>query len=152
RFHRAVAGDRAARRLALDRRAEPLHADPSGRGGAQDRRRQRGGARVRRLSQDAGGDRRHRQVRLRHRVGSPAAAMLAFDELWSPIRLTLTLASVTPVLLLIAGTPISWWLARSKARWKEAVAAVVALPLVLPPTVLGFYLLVALGPNGPGGW
>ena len=78
--------------------------------------------------------------------------MLAWDELWSPIRLTLALASITTVLLLIVGTPIAWWLARSRARWKEAVAAVVALPLVLPPTVLGFYLLVALGPNGPGGW
>ncbi len=49
------------------------------------------------------------------------------------------------------GTPIAWWLARSRARWKEAVAAVVAVPLVLPPTVLGFYLLLFLGPNGPGG-
>jgi molybdate transport system permease protein len=78
--------------------------------------------------------------------------MLAFDELWSPIRLTLALATITTVLLLIVGTPIAWWLARSRARWKEAVAAIVALPLVLPPTVLGFYLLVALGPNGPGGW
>jgi molybdate transport system permease protein len=78
--------------------------------------------------------------------------MPAFDELWSPIRLTLALASITTLLLLIVGTPIAWWLARSPARWKEAVAAVVALPLVLPPTVLGFYLLVALGPNGPGGW
>jgi molybdate transport system permease protein len=78
--------------------------------------------------------------------------MPAFDELWSPIRLTLALASITTVLLLIVGTPIAWWLARSRARWKEAVAAVVALPLVLPPTVLGFYLLLALGPNGPGGW
>ena len=57
-----------------------------------------------------------------------------------------------PSSLLVVGTPIAWWLARSRARWKEAVATVVALPLVLPPTVLGFYLLVALGPNGPGGW
>jgi molybdate transport system permease protein len=73
-------------------------------------------------------------------------------EFWAPIRLTLSLAAITTVLLLIVGTPIAWWLARSKARWKEAVAAVVALPLVLPPTVLGFYLLLALGPNGPGGW
>ena len=72
--------------------------------------------------------------------------------LWPPIRLTLELASVTTIALLIIGTPIAWWLARSKARWKEAVAAVVALPLVLPPTVLGFYLLVAMGPDGPGGW
>jgi molybdate transport system permease protein len=77
--------------------------------------------------------------------------MFAADELWSPIRLTLALASLTTVLLLLIGTPIAWWLARSRARWKEAVAAVVALPLVLPPTVLGFYLLLALGPNGPGG-
>jgi molybdate transport system permease protein len=77
--------------------------------------------------------------------------MLELEELWSPIRLTLALASITTVLLLIVGTPIAWWLARSQARWKEAVAAVVALPLVLPPTVLGFYLLIALGPNGPGG-
>ncbi|MGA2129885.1 MAG: molybdate ABC transporter permease subunit [Xanthobacteraceae bacterium] len=78
--------------------------------------------------------------------------MAGSDDIWMPIRLTLTLASITTILLLIVGTPIAWWLARSRARWKEAVAAVVALPLVLPPTVLGFYLLIALGPNGPGGW
>ena len=78
--------------------------------------------------------------------------MLDFDELWSPIRLTLELATISTVALLFVGTPIAWWLARSKARWKEAVATVVALPLVLPPTVMGFYLLIALGPNGPGGW
>jgi molybdate transport system permease protein len=72
-------------------------------------------------------------------------------EIWQPILLTIKLAAVTTVLLIIAGTPIAWWLARSKAWWKEGVAAVVALPLVLPPTVLGFYLLVALGPQGPGG-
>jgi molybdate transport system permease protein len=73
-------------------------------------------------------------------------------ELWSPIRLTLALAAITTLVLLVIATPIAYWLARTKARWKEAVAAVVALPLVLPPTVLGFYLLIALGPNGPGGW
>ena len=78
--------------------------------------------------------------------------MPGLADLWSPIRLTLALASITTVLLLVIGTPIAWWLARSKARWKEAIAAVVALPLVLPPTVLGFYLLIALGPSGPGGW
>jgi molybdate transport system permease protein len=77
--------------------------------------------------------------------------MVSLAELWSPIRLTLELAAITTVLLLLIGTPIAWWLARSKARWKEAVAAVVALPLVLPPTVLGFYLLIVLGPDGPGG-
>ena len=78
--------------------------------------------------------------------------MSELADLWSPIRLTLALASITTMLLLVIGTPIAWWLARSKARWKEAIAAVVALPLVLPPTVLGFYLLIALGPSGPGGW
>lgn len=73
-------------------------------------------------------------------------------DLWPPVRVTLSLATVTTILLLIVGTPVAWWLARSRAAWKEAVAAVVALPLVLPPTVLGFYLLIALGPDGPGGW
>ncbi|MBK3777524.1 molybdate ABC transporter permease subunit [Azospirillum brasilense] len=71
---------------------------------------------------------------------------------WQPIILTLELAALTTVILLIVGTPLAWWLARSGAWWKEAVATVVALPLVLPPTVLGFYLLMLLGPNGPGGW
>jgi len=78
--------------------------------------------------------------------------MFNSGELWSPILLTLKLASITVLVLLIVGTPLAWWLARSRARWKEAVAAIVALPLVLPPTVLGFYLLLILGPNGPGGW
>src|SRR5262245_12988072 len=78
--------------------------------------------------------------------------MLDVAALWPPIRLSLALATATTVLLLIAGTPLAWWLARSTARWKEAVAAVVSLPLVLPPTVLGFYLLLLLGPQGPGGW
>jgi len=74
-----------------------------------------------------------------------------FQELWSPIKLTLELATTTTIVLLLIGTPIAWWLARSRAPWKEAVAAIVALPLVLPPTVLGFYLLILLGPEGPGG-
>lgn len=77
--------------------------------------------------------------------------MLDLAQLWSPIRLTLELATVTTVILLLVGTPIAWWLARSRARWKEAIAAIVAMPLVLPPTVLGFYLLLLLGPSGPGG-
>jgi molybdate transport system permease protein len=76
---------------------------------------------------------------------------LNLAELWSPILLTIELAFVTTILLLVIGTPLAWWLARSKVRWKEAVATVVAMPLVLPPTVLGFYLLLLLGPNGPGG-
>ncbi|WP_420130782.1 molybdate ABC transporter permease subunit [Rhodoferax ferrireducens] len=67
------------------------------------------------------------------------------------IWLTLKLASVVTLLLLLIGTPIAWWLARTRSRLKGVIGAVVALPLVLPPTVLGFYLLIALGPNGPGG-
>lgn len=70
---------------------------------------------------------------------------------WSAIRLTFELASVTTLLLLIIGTPIAWWLARTRSVWKGAIGAVVALPIVLPPTVIGFYLLVAMGPNGPVG-
>jgi molybdate transport system permease protein len=73
-------------------------------------------------------------------------------ELWPPVRLTLQLAALTTAVLLAIGTPVAWWLARSRAWWKEGIAAIVALPLVLPPTVLGFYLLLALGPGGPGGW
>ena len=67
------------------------------------------------------------------------------------VWLTIKLASVVTVLLLLVGTPIAWWLARTRSRFKGAVGAVVALPLVLPPTVIGFYLLVAMGPNGPVG-
>jgi len=66
-------------------------------------------------------------------------------------RITLTLAGLTTAILLVLGTPLAWWLARTRARWKVAVEAVVALPLVLPPTVLGFYFLLALGPHGPIG-
>ncbi|MBI4047755.1 MAG: molybdate ABC transporter permease subunit [Devosia nanyangense] len=77
--------------------------------------------------------------------------MLAFSDLWPPIALTLSLATITTAILLVIGTPIAWWLARSQWRWKEAVGAIVSLPLVLPPTVLGFYLLLLLGPHGPGG-
>ncbi len=73
-------------------------------------------------------------------------------DLWQSVWLTIELAAVTTVILLVVGTPLAWWLARSKAWWTEAIATVIALPLVLPPTVLGFYLLVTLGPNGPGGW
>ncbi len=69
-----------------------------------------------------------------------------------PVLLSLQLAIVTTAVLLILGIPIAWWLARSKWRLKEAVAVLVAMPLILPPTVLGFYLLILLGPNGPGGY
>ena len=67
------------------------------------------------------------------------------------VGLTLKLASVVTLLLLVVGTPIAWWLARTRSRAKGVVGALVALPLVLPPTVIGFYLLVVMGPNGPLG-
>ena len=63
------------------------------------------------------------------------------------IWLTLRLAVTVTVILLVISTPLAWWLARSRTMWSEVVAALVALPIVLPPTVLGFYLLIALGPN-----
>jgi molybdate transport system permease protein len=72
-------------------------------------------------------------------------------EDWSAIRLTLLLALLTVSLLLLVGTPLAWWLARTRSPWKAPVGALVAMPMVLPPTVLGFYLLVALGPAGPFG-
>jgi molybdate transport system permease protein len=68
-----------------------------------------------------------------------------------PVLLSIELAFVSTLVLLVVGTPIAWWLARSRSLWKEVVASIVALPLVLPPTVLGFYLLIALGPRGPLG-
>ena len=64
------------------------------------------------------------------------------------IWLTLKLASATTLLLLLIGTPLAWWLARTRRWWKSPVAAVVALPIVLPPTVIGFYLLLLMGPDG----
>jgi len=64
---------------------------------------------------------------------------------------TLRLAFITTIILLLIGTPLAWWLSRSRWRFKYLLEAVIALPLVLPPTVLGFYLLIALGPNGPLG-
>ena len=65
-----------------------------------------------------------------------------------PIWLTLQLASVTVMILLAIGTPMAWWLAHTRSKIRVGMEAVVALPLVLPPTVLGFYLLILLGPNG----
>ncbi len=76
--------------------------------------------------------------------------MLSADD-WISIWLTLRLAGTVTVLLLLIGTPIAWWLARTRSAWKGPVSAVVALPLVLPPTVLGFYLLMLMGPEGPVG-
>ncbi|MCG8671892.1 MAG: molybdate ABC transporter permease subunit [Pseudomonadales bacterium] len=77
--------------------------------------------------------------------------MFLSDSDLAAIVLTIKLATVVTVLLILIGTPIAWWLARTKSWLKGPVGALVALPLVLPPTVLGFYLLIAMGPNGPVG-
>lgn len=68
-----------------------------------------------------------------------------------PIWLTLKLAGITTLVLLIIATPLAWWLANTRSRLKQPLSALMALPLVLPPTVLGFYILILLGPHGPIG-
>lgn len=72
---------------------------------------------------------------------------LDLSALWVSVRL----ATMTVIVLLIVGTPLAWWLAHTRVRWRPIVEAAIALPIVLPPTVLGFYILVALGPHGPLG-
>lgn len=75
--------------------------------------------------------------------------MLSF--LWPALFVTLKLASLTTLILLLLGTPLAWWLARTRSVFKTPLSALVALPMVLPPTVLGFYFLVMMGPDGPIG-
>ena len=70
---------------------------------------------------------------------------------WTVVRLTAELAALTTVLLLLLGTPLAWWLARTRSAIKPVAAALVAMPLVLPPSVIGFYLLLLMGPQGPVG-
>lgn len=72
---------------------------------------------------------------------------LDLSALWVSVRL----ATMTVIVLLLVGTPLAWWLAHTRSRWRPTVEAAIALPIVLPPTVLGFYLLIALGPYGPLG-
>ncbi|MEW6763263.1 MAG: molybdate ABC transporter permease subunit [Pseudomonadota bacterium] len=72
-------------------------------------------------------------------------------EAWQAIWLTVELATSTTLLLLLLATPLAWWLASTRSRWRLPVSALVTMPLVLPPSVLGFYLLVAMGPDGPLG-
>ncbi|ART50051.1 molybdate ABC transporter permease subunit [Acidovorax carolinensis] len=70
---------------------------------------------------------------------------------WQAIWLTLELATLTTLLLLLLATPLAWWLSQTRSRWRAPISAIVTLPLVLPPSVLGFYLLVLMGPQGPLG-
>lgn len=69
-------------------------------------------------------------------------------QAWQAIELTLQLAAITTLILLILATPLAWWLSQTESRWRSVISAAVTLPLVLPPTVLGFYVLVLLGPEG----
>jgi molybdate transport system permease protein len=78
-------------------------------------------------------------------------AMPIEQEAWQAIWLTIELAASTTALLLLIATPLAWWLASTRSRWRVPVSALATMPLVLPPSVLGFYLLVALGPDGPLG-
>lgn len=74
-------------------------------------------------------------------------------NVFGPLWLSIQLALVTTLVLVLLGTPVAWWLSQTTTRWKPAIQAVVAMPIVLPPTVLGFYLLILLGPNGGiGSW
>ncbi len=75
------------------------------------------------------------------------------DSLLQPLLLSIQLAGITTIMLLVVATPIAWWLAQTRSGWKPLVQSLVALPIVLPPTVMGFYLLIVLGPAGPlGSW
>lgn len=73
------------------------------------------------------------------------------SDAWSALRLTLALAGTSTLCLLLIATPLAWWLSRTASRWRAPLSALLTLPLVLPPTVLGFYLLVFMGPQGPLG-
>lgn len=73
---------------------------------------------------------------------------LISPEAWQAIGLTVQLAALTTVILLLIATPLAWWLSQTSSRWRAMISALVTLPLVLPPTVLGFYILVLLGPHG----
>ena len=77
--------------------------------------------------------------------------MILAEKDLTALWVTLKLASISTLILIVIGTPVAWWLARSRWRFKAVVEAVIALPLILPPTVLGFYLLLAIGPEGPIG-
>jgi molybdate transport system permease protein len=77
--------------------------------------------------------------------------MMIHQEAWEAIGLTLELAAFATLILLIVATPLAWWLSQTQSKWRAPISALATLPLVLPPSVLGFYLLVAMGPHGPLG-
>jgi molybdate transport system permease protein len=77
--------------------------------------------------------------------------MLLTPESWQAIQLTLELAFLTSLFLLVLATPLAWWLSQTRSAWRAPIQALVTLPLILPPSVLGFYLLIVMGPLGPLG-
>jgi molybdate transport system permease protein len=77
--------------------------------------------------------------------------MILTPESWQAVWLTFELATLTTLFLLVLATPLAWWLSQTESAWRSPVQAMVTLPLVLPPSVLGFYLLIAMGPQGPLG-
>jgi molybdate transport system permease protein len=77
--------------------------------------------------------------------------MILSPDSWQAIQLTLELATLTTLLLLVLATPLAWWLSQTHSVWRSPIQALVSLPLVLPPSVLGFYLLIVMGPQGPLG-
>ena len=80
-------------------------------------------------------------------------AMASGLTIFGPLWLSAQLALITALLLIVMGAPLAWWLSQSTSRWKPALQAIVTMPIILPPTVLGFYLLILLGPNGAlGSW
>lgn len=86
-------------------------------------------------------------------VRTATRCLTDMDSLWQPLLLSIQLAGITTIVLIVVATPIAWWLSQTRSRLKPLVQTTVALPIVLPPTVLGFYLLIVLGPAGPlGRW
>ena len=77
--------------------------------------------------------------------------MILSHDSWQAIQLTLALAGLTTLVLLVLATPLAWWLSQTHSVWRSPIQALVSLPLVLPPSVLGFYLLIVMGPQGPLG-
>ena len=138
---------RVDRRNALDRSAGPLFADPPGRRAAEEGRERRGVEGVPRVPERSGGARDHREVRLRARL-SRDGRCAPISGSRSPDARTRGDHDAVAARDRHAARLVARALAR---RWKEVVATIVSLPMVLPPTVLGFYLLIALGPSGPGG-
>src|SRR5205814_1873647 len=143
--HRLSAPAGSARSDASRIRVHLRRRPPRGLGARGIAPRCRRGAVAARLPDGGGGTRRPQAVRILHAGG--ISRPVDWDALWLSVRL----AAATTLVLIAIGVPIAYWIVYSPRRWKVIVEAIVALPLVLPPTVLGFYVLVAIGPFSPLG-